>query len=37
MPGSIVLDLGRMNRILELDVGLGYCVIEPRVGLFDLV
>ena len=36
MPGTIVLDLGRMNRILELDVGLGYCVIEPGVGFFDL-
>ncbi|MGA2189382.1 MAG: FAD-dependent oxidoreductase [Steroidobacteraceae bacterium] len=36
MPGTVVLDLGRMNRILELDVGLGYCVIEPGVGFFDL-
>jgi 4-cresol dehydrogenase (hydroxylating) flavoprotein subunit len=36
MPGTIVLDLGRMNRILELDVGLGYCVLEPGVGFFDL-
>src|ERR1700712_3777428 len=31
MPGSIVLDLGRMNRILEMDPVLGYCVIEPGV------
>lgn len=36
MPGTIVLDLGRMNRILELDVDLGYCVLEPGVGFFDL-
>jgi 4-cresol dehydrogenase (hydroxylating) len=36
MPGSVVLDLGRMNRILDLDVGLGYCVLEPGVGFFDL-
>jgi 4-cresol dehydrogenase (hydroxylating) len=36
MPGTVVLDLGRMNRILELDVGLGYCVLEPGVGFFDL-
>jgi 4-cresol dehydrogenase (hydroxylating) flavoprotein subunit len=36
MPGSVVLDLGRMNRVLELDVGLGYCEIEPGVGFFDL-
>jgi 4-cresol dehydrogenase (hydroxylating) flavoprotein subunit len=36
MPGSIVLDLGRMNKILELDDKLGYCVLEPGVGFFDL-
>jgi 4-cresol dehydrogenase (hydroxylating) len=36
MPGTVVLDLGRMKRILELDVGLGYCVLEPGVGFFDL-
>jgi 4-cresol dehydrogenase (hydroxylating) len=36
MPGSVVLDLGRMNRILDLDVSLGYCVLEPGVGFFDL-
>ncbi len=36
MAGSIVLDLGRMNKVLELDPELGYCVIEPGVGFFDL-
>jgi 4-cresol dehydrogenase (hydroxylating) flavoprotein subunit len=36
MPGTVVLDLGRMKRILDLDVGLGYCVLEPGVGFFDL-
>ncbi|MEY4500267.1 MAG: hypothetical protein RIS52_157, partial [Pseudomonadota bacterium] len=36
MPGSIVLDLGRMNKILELNSELGYCVLEPGVGYFDL-
>jgi 4-cresol dehydrogenase (hydroxylating) flavoprotein subunit len=36
MPGSIVLDLGRMTKIHELDTDLGYCVIEPGVGFFDL-
>ena len=36
MPGSIVLDLGRMNRILEVDATLGYAVLEPGVGFFDL-
>ena len=36
MAGSIVLDLSRMNRVLELDPVLGYCVIEPGVSFFDL-
>ncbi len=36
MPGCMVLDLGRMNKILELDPVLGYCVIEPGVGFIDL-
>ncbi len=36
MAGTVVLDLGRMNKILELDTKLAYCVIEPGVGFFDL-
>jgi hypothetical protein len=36
MPGTIVLDLGRMNRILDVDAGIGVCVLEPGVGFFDL-
>ncbi len=36
LAGTVVLDLGRMNRILELDHKLAYCVIEPGVGFFDL-
>jgi 4-cresol dehydrogenase (hydroxylating) len=36
MGGSVVLDLGRMNKILELDPTLAYCVVEPGVGFFDL-
>ncbi len=36
LPGSIVLDLGRMTKIHELNTELGYCVIEPGVGYFDL-
>lgn len=36
MPGSIVLDLGRMNKIHHVDPQLGYCVIEPGVSFFDL-
>jgi 4-cresol dehydrogenase (hydroxylating) len=34
--GAIVLDLGRMKRILEVNEKFGYCLIEPGVGFFDL-
>jgi 4-cresol dehydrogenase (hydroxylating) len=36
LPGSLVLDLGRLNRILEVNESLGYCVIEPGVTFYDL-
>jgi len=36
LPGSVVLDLGRMRRIIEVNPDLGYCVVEPGVGFFDL-
>ncbi len=36
VAGSIILDLGRMQRIHELDTDLGYCVVEPGVGFMDL-
>jgi 4-cresol dehydrogenase (hydroxylating) flavoprotein subunit len=36
MAGSVVLDLGRMNKVLELDPKLAYCVVEPGVSFFDL-
>lgn len=36
MPGSVVLDLGRMNRVLEVDTELAHCVVEPGVSFFDL-
>lgn len=36
LPGSLVLDLGRMNKIRHVDEELGYCVVEPGVGFFDL-
>ncbi|MBA4087473.1 MAG: FAD-binding oxidoreductase [Novosphingobium sp.] len=36
LPGTVVLDLGRMNKVLELDSKLAYCVVEPGVGFFDL-
>jgi 4-cresol dehydrogenase (hydroxylating) len=34
--GTVVLDLKRMNRILELNEELGYAVVEPGVSFFDL-
>jgi 4-cresol dehydrogenase (hydroxylating) len=34
--GSIVVNLLRMNRVLEIDEELGYAVIEPGVRWFDL-
>jgi 4-cresol dehydrogenase (hydroxylating) len=34
--GSIVLDLRRMNRILEVNEKQAYCVVEPGVSYFDL-
>ncbi len=30
-PGQVIVDLGRMNRIVEIDRELGYAVIEPGV------
>jgi len=36
MRGTLVIDLTRMKRILEVNPTLGYCVIEPGVGFFDL-
>jgi len=36
MPGTVVLDLGRMNRILDIDPKFGHCLIEPGVGFYDL-
>ena len=36
MPGTVVLDLGRLQKILELDPKLAYCVVEPGVSFFDL-
>lgn len=35
-PGTVMLDLKRMNRILEVDEELGYAVVEPGVSFFDL-
>lgn len=36
LNGSVVLDLGRMNRILDVNEKYGYCVVEPGVGFFDI-
>jgi len=36
MPGTLMLDLSRMKRILEVDEKLAYCLVEPGVGFFDL-
>lgn len=34
--GSVVLNLRRMNRILEIDEEAGYALLEPGVTFFDL-
>ena len=36
MRGSVVVNLRRMNRVLEIDEELGYAVVEPGVRWFDL-
>ncbi|MCP5145260.1 MAG: FAD-binding oxidoreductase [Gammaproteobacteria bacterium] len=36
MPGTMVLDLIRLNRIIEVNEDLGYAVVEPGVSFFDL-
>jgi len=35
MKGTMVLDLKRMNRILEINTELGYALVEPGVTFFD--
>jgi len=34
--GSVVLDLKRMNRIIEVNERNAYCLVEPGVSYFDL-
>ena len=36
LAGSVVVDLGRMRRILEIDAKSGHCLVEPGVGFIDL-
>src|SRR5215475_11636662 len=33
---NVVVDLGRMNRIIEVDVDLAYAVVEPGVTQYQL-
>jgi len=36
LPGAVVVDLKRMNRIIEVDDRLGYAVVEPGVSFIEL-
>jgi 4-cresol dehydrogenase (hydroxylating) len=36
LAGSVVFDLKRMNRVVEIDERHGYVVVEPGVSYFDL-
>src|SRR5690606_30136025 len=36
LAGTVVLDLSRMNRILDIDVKHGHVLLEPGVTFFDL-
>lgn len=36
LPGSVVLDLKRMDRVLEVNERNAYAVVEPGVSYFDL-
>ncbi|HUQ51603.1 MAG TPA: FAD-binding oxidoreductase [Gammaproteobacteria bacterium] len=36
LSGSVVLDLKRMNRVLEVDEANAYALVEPGVSYFDL-
>lgn len=36
LSGSVVVDLKRMNKVLEVDDRRNFCVVEPGVSYFDL-
>jgi len=36
LRASLILDLSRMNRILDVDEKSAHCLLEPGVGFFDL-
>jgi 4-cresol dehydrogenase (hydroxylating) len=35
-PGSVVVDLGRLNRVVAVDDETAYAIVEPGVSFFDL-
>ncbi len=36
VSGTVVMDLGRMNKIIDVDEKFAHALIEPGVGFFDL-
>lgn len=36
LPGTVIVDLKRMNRVIEVDEELGYALVEPGVSFFEL-
>src|SRR6202167_3107898 len=36
LPGAVLLNLRRMNRVLEIDEACAYALVEPGVRFFDL-
>lgn len=36
LSGSVIVDLKRMNRIIEVNEAGAYCIVEPGVSYFDL-
>ncbi|MGJ8481271.1 FAD-binding oxidoreductase [Sphingobium yanoikuyae] len=36
MRGNVILDLSRMNRIIDVDEKFAHCLLEPGVSYFDL-
>lgn len=36
MTGSFIVDLKRMNRVIEVDDRRNFCIVEPGVSYFDL-
>lgn len=36
MSGSVIVDLKRMNKVIEVDDRRNFCIVEPGVSYFDL-